>query len=109
MVFALASPRSEVAVLRRPERTQPQREGAYKTSFQADKYTAFDIWCAGASQKTFLPIKDDFTFRELLLRSRPFPDVFDNKMSEGLRNATRSMNPASGSHPAHYCNYTRSS
>jgi hypothetical protein len=47
MVFALASPRSGVVVLSRPERIQPPREGAYKASFQADKYTAFDIWCAG--------------------------------------------------------------
>ena len=55
----------------------------FKATFQSDKYTAFDIWCAGAFQKTFHPIKDDHTFWELLLRSCSFSDVFD-KMSEGL-------------------------
>jgi hypothetical protein len=29
-------------------------------------------------------------------------------MSKDLRNATRSMNPASGSHAAHYHSYTKS-
>jgi hypothetical protein len=107
MVFALASTTPDVVVLSRPERSQPLRDAASKAKFQADKYTAFDIWCAGASDKTFLPIKDDFTFGQLLRRSRLFPDVFDNKMSEGLENATRSMNPASGSHTAHYCSYVK--
>jgi hypothetical protein len=108
MVFSLASPKSDVVVLNCSERSQASREGAFKANFQADKYTAFDVWCAMASCKTFLPIKDDFTFGELLQWSRLFPDVFDNKMSKDLRNATRSMNPASGSHAAHYHSYTKS-
>ena len=102
MVFALASTTPAVVVLQRPERMQPQRGAACKAKFQVDEYTSFDIWCAKASHKTFLPIKDDFIFNEILLRSRVFPDVYERKESDGLQNATRSMYPATDVHPAHW-------
>ena len=107
MVFALASPDATTVVLKRSGRTQPSREGAYKAKFQADKYTSFDIWCAKASRKTFLPIKsgEDDIFQTLLLQFRIFPDVYNDKRTEGLRNVTRTMNPGTAVHPAHYCNY----
>ena len=107
MVFALASSTANVAMLECPERMQPLREGAFKARFQEEKYTSFDIWCAKASHKTFLPLKDaeDDIFQKLLLRFRLFPDVYDEKRTEGLRNAARSMNPGTATHPAHYCNY----
>jgi hypothetical protein len=102
MVFALASSTPCVTALKHAERTQPRREGAFKAKFQTDKYTAFDIWCGKASHKTFRPIKDDSVFHTLLLRSRVFPDVYETKKSEALRNATRSMNPATDIHSAHW-------
>jgi len=102
MVFALASPIADVVLLGRPERVQPPRDGAFKTKFQEDQYTAFDIWCAKASHETFLPIKDDTVFTELLLRSSVFPNVYERKKSNGLQNATRSMNPGTDVHPAHW-------
>jgi len=105
MVFALASPDAKVVVLKCPGRTQPSREGSYKAKFLADKYTSFDIWCAKASNKTFRPVKEEDIFQKLLLRFRIFPDVYEEKMTKGLRNATRSMNPGTAVHPAHYCNY----
>ena len=102
MVFALASSTSCVTAIKHAERIQPPREGAFKAKFQADKYTAFDIWCGKASQETFRPIKDDGVFQKLLLRSRVFPDVYEHKKSEALQNATRSMNPATDVHRAHW-------
>jgi len=102
MLFALASENSSIAVLGCPERTQPVREGAAKARFQADRYTSFDIWCAKASKETFRPIENDAVFDKLLLRSRLFPNVYEAKKSEGLQNATRSMNPATDIHPAHW-------
>ena len=102
MVFSLASTTPAVVVLQRPERTQPAREGAFRAKFQADGYTSFDIWCARASHETFLPIKDDIVFNDILLRSRVFPDVYERKESDGLQNATRSMNPGTDVHPAHW-------
>ena len=107
MVFALASPTARVEVLKCPDRVQPPRPGGFQAKFQADKYTSFDIWCAKASHDTFRPVKDseDDMFQKLLLRFRIYPDVYDEKRTEGLQTVTRSMNPASGVHPAHYRNY----
>ena len=102
MVFALASPIADVVVLGCPERMQLPRDGAFKAKFQEDQYMAFDIWCAKASHETFLPIKDDPVFTELLLRSSVFPNVYECKKSNGLQNATRSMNPGTDVHPAHW-------
>ena len=102
MVFALALPIADVVVLGRPDRTQPPRDGALKAKFQEDQYMAFDIWCAKASHETFLPIKDDTVFTELLLRSSVFPNVYERKKSNALQNATRSMNPGTDVHPAHW-------
>ena len=105
MVFALASPDGDVVVLKCPEKTQPLRGAAFKADFQADKYTSFDVWCAKASHETFLPVKEDDIFHKLLLRFRIFPNVYDEKRTEGLGNATRSMNPGTAVHPAHFCTY----
>jgi hypothetical protein len=101
-VFALASTTPCVLALKHPQRTQPPRDGAFQANFQADKYTAFDIWCAKACHETFRPIKDDNVFQKLLLRSCVFPDVYETKKSEAIENATRSMNPATDVHQAHW-------
>lgn len=102
MVFALASMTPAVVVLQPPPRTQPPRDAAISAKFSVDKYTSFDIWCAMVSSKTFLPVKDDLLFHEMLLRSRFFPDVYQRKKTEGLQNTTRSMNPGTDVHPAHW-------
>jgi hypothetical protein len=101
MVFALASKMSCVTVITPPERVQPPRRGP-NPDFKLDKYTAFDIWCAKALHNTFRSIKDDAIFEKLLLRSRVFPDVYQNKNSESIQNATRNMNPATDKHSAHW-------
>jgi hypothetical protein len=105
MVFALALPDAGVIVLKAPERMLPLRDAAFRAKFQADKFTSFDIWCAKASKMTFCPIKEDEIFQKLLLQFRIFPEVYDEKRTEGLRNVTRSMNPGTGLHAAHFCNY----
>ena len=105
MVFALAPLTAGVVVLQCPERMQPLRDAAFKAKFQADKYTSFDIWCAKASNETFVPVKDDGLFHKLLLRFRVFPDVYDEKITNGLKAATRSMAPGCAVHPAHHSNY----
>jgi hypothetical protein len=106
MVFALASPTPCVTVIKPPERVQPSRKGAFKAGFQADKYTAFDIWCGKASSETFRPIKNDDVYAKLLLRSRVFPDIYESKRSEAIQNATRNMNPATDVHYAHWEQFT---
>jgi hypothetical protein len=100
MVFVLASKTPCVTVIKSPEKVQPPRRDA--PAFKADKYAAFDIWCAKASCETFRSIKDDAIFEKLLLRSRVFPDVYENKKSESIQNATRNMNPATDMHHAHW-------
>jgi hypothetical protein len=105
MVFALASPEAKTVVLGGPERTQPLRAASFTANFQIDKFTSFDIWCAKASNMTFRPVKEDDIYQKLLLRFRIFPEVYDDKRTEGLRNVTMSMNPGTALHPAHYCNY----
>ena len=77
-----------------------------RPNFKSDKYTAFDIWCAKASRETFRSIKNDAIFEKLLLRSRVFPDVYENKKSESIQNATRNMNPATDVHHAHWERFT---
>lgn len=97
IVFALASSTPSVVALNPAKRTQPPRSAAYKAEFQKDKYTAFDLWCASASQYTFKPIEDDGVFKQLLLQSRVFPEVYTSKGSKSIEEATRSMNPGTDS------------
>jgi len=85
MVFALASKTPCVTVIKSPERIQPPRIDAPKPPFKSDKYTAFDIWCSKASRETFWSIKDDATLEKLLLCSRVFPGVYENKKSESIQ------------------------
>jgi len=47
---------------------------------QRDKFTAFDVWCAGLSSDTFRHIGDDFaSYRRLLELSLQFHDTFKLK------------------------------
>jgi hypothetical protein len=102
MVFALASRTACVIAVKHGEKMQAPRADGFKAKFQADKYTAFDIWCGKASQETFRPIEDDNVYQKLLLRSRVFPDVYERKKSKAIEIATRSMNPGTDVHAAHW-------
>ena len=102
LMWPLGSSTSCVAALKPAERTQPSREHGFKALFQANRYTAFDIWCAKASQETFRPIKEDIIFNKLLLRSGIFPEVYDTKNLEANQIATRMMNPATSVNSAHW-------
>ncbi|KAI0363048.1 hypothetical protein BV20DRAFT_984042 [Pilatotrama ljubarskyi] len=53
MVFALASPDAAVATPIGPARQSP------RSSNRTAAFTAYDIWCAGASHKTFAVIQED--------------------------------------------------
>ncbi|KAJ2986782.1 hypothetical protein NUW54_g9632 [Trametes sanguinea] len=69
MVFALASPEAAVASPAIPVRQSPRRDGTAA-------FTAYDIWCAGASSKTFDVIQqaEDDTFANLLKAIRSSSD-----------------------------------
>jgi hypothetical protein len=60
MVYALASDKSGVCVVERPERKVLPREAkekAAKTNLNKYAYTSFDIWCGKASSSTFQAIQ----------------------------------------------------
>ena len=91
MVFALAS--SEAGVRLPPRRTR-----------HSDKFTSYDIWCAGLSPDSFHQIGPDLeSYRKLLDHSRPSHYAFDvsetlpNQLSEATKiiveNTRRSMTP----------------
>jgi len=101
MVFTLASTTPAVVMLQPPKRMQPPRDAVHQSKLWFDKFTTSDIWCAMASHKTFLPIKDDSVFRKILLRCGVFPHIY-SKESESLQIATRSMYPGTNVHPAHW-------
>ena len=91
MVFALAS--SEAGVRLPPRRTR-----------HSDKFTSYDIWCAGLSPDSFHQTGPDLeSYRKLLDHSRPSHYAFDvsetlpNQLSEATKiiveNTRRSMTP----------------
>jgi hypothetical protein len=90
LVFALASSEAEAGVVFRT-RADPNRK------LYSDQFTAFDIWLAGLSPKTFRQIgKDSEPYRILLERSLRPHDAFEliddplvDKKSKGLRMSRR--------------------
>ena len=70
MVFALASEVDVVKYADGPPRTTRTTQSSQKL----DKYTSYDIWCAGISQKIFPVIRDNEVtpYRQILDRTR-FP------------------------------------
>lgn len=80
LVFALASTQAGVLFPHTPTRE----------SCEGEKFTSFDIWCAGLSADTFRSIGDDLApYEELLGRSRRSHDAFELKEIAGLDEETR--------------------
>ncbi|KAF8326793.1 uncharacterized protein EI90DRAFT_3069045 [Cantharellus anzutake] len=104
MVNALASKESQVSVIVPPERVQPSRQDK---PVQSSAFTSFDIWCAGASSKTFHTIRsqDDGTYDVLLRLLKDVPEMFKPD-EEYMQDAVRSMCPGGACDAGHwsFCN-----
>ncbi len=104
MVFALASDGSAVKHLDVSNITRAEAIESKKAAF-----TAYDIWCAGATPDTFgvIQLQEVDTYKALLLRSRrPFdPYVLSkapNALDELRGQARRTMNPGASNPEEHY-------
>ncbi|KAF8328569.1 uncharacterized protein EI90DRAFT_3064614 [Cantharellus anzutake] len=100
MVNALASKESKVSVIIPPERVQPSRQ---EKQVRTSAFTSFDIWCAGASSRTFRTIgsQDDGTYDDLLGLSKDVPAMFEP--DEGFMwDAVRSMYPGGACDAGHW-------
>ncbi|RPD57235.1 hypothetical protein L226DRAFT_433533, partial [Lentinus tigrinus ALCF2SS1-7] len=98
MVFALASPTPAVSspVVADSEQRSP------RTQQQTAKFTAYEIWCAGASHETFAVVQkdEDAAFAALLKMMRDGRDVLAQQhYSEGIRRVLRQMQPLVSTHP----------
>ncbi|KAF8313034.1 uncharacterized protein EI90DRAFT_3092493, partial [Cantharellus anzutake] len=100
MVNALASKESKVSVIMPPERVQPSRQ---EKQVRTSAFTSFDIWCAGASSRTFRTIRsqDDGTYDALLKLSKDVPAMFEPD-EEFMRDAVRSMYPGGACDAGHW-------
>jgi hypothetical protein len=105
MVFALGS--SQMGV-----RFPTLRKRAPRHAGDGDKFTSFDVWCAGLSQHTYRQIGEDLhSYRDLLDRSLQPHDVFELKeanyryLSDNTKiergSLRRAMAPLAMSHPSH--------
>jgi hypothetical protein len=111
MVYALASRKSGVCVVKPPSRKNPPRaakakaakEQAAKTKIDKYAYTSFDIWCAQASSLTFRAIQthENGIYAELLKLSGDVPMMF-NTPEEYLASTAMSMYPCGTSNAAHW-------
>ncbi|KAL7278890.1 hypothetical protein ACG7TL_006721 [Trametes sanguinea] len=89
MVFALASPEAAVATPSVPERR------SVRTNRTA-KFTAYDIWCAGASHETFAVIQEDedAAVAKLLKTVRNVREVsVEKSFGEAAQSILRRMQP----------------
>ncbi|KAF8637023.1 hypothetical protein AX17_003092 [Amanita inopinata Kibby_2008] len=93
MVFTLSSQKSAV------ETVQKLEENPYQTH----AYTAYDIWCAGVTAKTFAVIYEweEDVYQKLLRACKVFSNVYDgsNKTASMLR---RMMNPGTSVDQDHW-------
>jgi hypothetical protein len=83
----------------------------------SDRFTSFDIWCAGLSEETYKDVEDDLaSYQSLLRRSRrPYwhgafdpneTDVGHDPDARDTREFARGrMVPLAGSGPGHYATY----
>jgi hypothetical protein len=105
LVFALASDKSVVIVRHSPSRINKRTSSS--------KFTAYDIWCAGATHKTFKVIgtNEDNAYSELLLRSMTLFDAYtiggrDQNATQTSRVLTCcAMHPAVDEEDVHYESY----
>ncbi|KAI0310330.1 hypothetical protein OF83DRAFT_1288185 [Amylostereum chailletii] len=101
MVFALASSKS--GILRPSSEPVP------------DDFTAYDIWCAGASHKTFVPIypQETAAYDSLLARLRNPTEAYqpkgstDTDVGRARAEARRKQHPATGTSIHHFQNYVK--
>ncbi|KAF9507889.1 hypothetical protein BS47DRAFT_1488645 [Hydnum rufescens UP504] len=101
MVFALASDRDAVTVLTRQREGQPRRESTKKFH----EFTAYDIWFAQASSKTFRPIhsQDEDFYKTMLRLTKVIPKVYDDlRYPPSVRTALRTMSPGTTADEAHW-------
>ncbi|KAJ6572585.1 hypothetical protein B0H10DRAFT_1839359 [Mycena sp. CBHHK59/15] len=107
IVFALASNQSCVQYRNPPSRPSLRHPGA--------EYTAYDIWCAGATHETFpvIPENQDAIYASLLQRSLNLFEAYDLKdatlidptVQQKRSVARRRMNPGTSTRVEHYENY----
>lgn len=82
----------------------------------SDRFTSFDIWCAGLSEGTYKDVEDDLASYQSLLRHsrRPYwHGAFDSETDVGHDPDVRDMRefargrmlPLAGSGPGHYATY----
>lgn len=99
LVFALASPVSAVSVSRAGASLgESQSSPREKTA----KFTAYEIWCAGASPETFGSVLDGekYDIAYLLEQMRDPLDLYsDWRDPEGIPRALRQMQPLVSTHP----------
>ncbi|KAI0737728.1 hypothetical protein C8Q80DRAFT_1348147 [Daedaleopsis nitida] len=95
VVFALASEQSAVAT---PPSRSPRGTG--------DRFTVYDIWCAGAFHETFDVIhpEEEKIVRTHLLNMRDSHDVF-RRTNRTMWSALRQMLPCSSTEEDHYNNW----
>ncbi|KAA1476427.1 hypothetical protein DENSPDRAFT_510988 [Dentipellis sp. KUC8613] len=106
MVFALASEKARIACNDRPLDPFPARKRGLQ------KFTAYDIWCAGVTNETFkvVTVESALSYQSLLLRSRSLVNPYtpgahesDTKDPRGL--ARRRMHPGVTMQDEHFRNY----
>ncbi|KAI0370060.1 hypothetical protein BV20DRAFT_315504 [Pilatotrama ljubarskyi] len=98
MVFALASPNAAVATASGPVRQST------RSSDRTAAFTAYDIWCAGASHKTFAVIQEgeDAAVASLLKLMRHAGDISARVgLGELVRHAMHQMEPLVSTEPGH--------
>ncbi|KAI0316923.1 hypothetical protein OF83DRAFT_1124096 [Amylostereum chailletii] len=101
MVFALASSKSGISA--------PASESV------PANFTAYDIWCAGASHKTFVPIypQEAAAYTFLLARSRNPMKAYEpeggamDALKAQRTEARRSLHPATGASLHHFRNFVK--
>ena len=105
MVFALASRKSRVCVVKPPQRKLSPRATKQKEVPKKKKYayTSFDIWCAQASSSTFRVIQtyENGVYEELLKLSRDVPTMFQ-PLEKYLTTSAMSMYPCGTSSAGHW-------
>lgn len=106
MVFALASPISNVKSFLPKSSSRPSLSRQAKPTPSKPKFTSYDLWCAKASTETFGVIEDnqDNVFADLLQLHRIFPRSYEPSVGEpkSVKDLRMCMHPGSGTDPNHW-------